>query len=146
MSGQTIGLLLGGVIPAVCLGLFSVFQKFSTREGVGPGMFLVIVGLMVALTGAAVMYFTGERGWHFRGSLWAMACGVVWGTGFGLISYALIRYQMPVSKLSPVFNSNTLVAVGLSLIIFAEWQQVNVPRLIAAAVLIVAGSLLVSSS
>lgn len=146
MSKQYWPLILGGVIPAVCLGLFSVFQKFSTRAGLGPGFFLVVVGVMVALTGTGVMLYTGERSLTLRGGLFAGACGLVWGVGFGLISYTLIHYRTPISKLSPLFNSNTLVAVLLSLIIFAEWQEVSLPRVAVATVFILIGGLLISTS
>lgn len=146
MSPQVWGLIIGGVIPAICLGLFSIFQKMSTRVGSGPGVFLMIVSIAVFLTGLATYFISGEKLPAIRGFLWAGVCGFLWALGFGCITYALLRFDIPMSKLSPLFNSNTLVAVVLSLWVFAEWQSVSVPKVIVGTVLIVAGAIVVSNA
>lgn len=59
---------------------------------------------------------------------------------------ALIRYDAAVSQLAPLYNMNTLVAVLLGLLVFAEFRDVQVLRLAAGALLIVLGGWLVSGA
>ncbi len=40
MKANTLGLIVGGVLPALFLGLSSVFQKTSNRAGIAAGPFL----------------------------------------------------------------------------------------------------------
>jgi transporter family protein len=70
--------------------------------------------------------------------------GSLWALGSGCVVIALYRYEAALSKLAPLYNTNTLVAIVLSLIIFAEWQQVDLVKLLGGAVLIVLGGILVS--
>ena len=37
MTSENMGILLGGIIPAVLLGLFGVLQKISAKAGIGTG-------------------------------------------------------------------------------------------------------------
>ena len=46
------------------------------------------------------------------------------------------------SVLVPLYNMNTLVAVGIGLVLLGEWRDVSVWRLLAGAALIVAGGVL----
>jgi transporter family protein len=66
--------------------------------------------------------------------------------GAGLISMAMITYEAAVSQLSPLYNMNVLITVGLGLIVLGEYQGLDVKRLLAGAVLIAIGAILVSGS
>jgi len=71
--------------------------------------------------------------------------GLCWGVGVLLVSMAISRYDTKLSILAPLYNMNTLVTVIGALIIFSEWKDVNVVKLIIGALLIVAGGVLVST-
>jgi transporter family protein len=72
--------------------------------------------------------------------------GIFWGMGNILVAIALVKFSVPISKLSPIYNINTLVVVLLGLFFFAEWKEVESTKLLLGTCLIIAGSLLVTSS
>lgn len=127
MSPQVMGLVVGGLVPAVAYALFAIWTKSGSQAGIGAGPFMVLIGT------ACVQ----SAGWSF-------AAGVVWAAGTGLVSFALTRYGIPISKLNPIYNTNTLITVLLGLVVFSEWKQVNALQLLGGATLILVGSLLVS--
>lgn len=142
MSGQSMGYIVGGILPAVILGVFSILQKMSTKNGISPGMFLMVVG--VAIVGVGLVYSVVAKEYSISAVSggYAFLTGIAWAVATGAIAVALSKYGMPISKLVPIFNMNTLVAVCLGLVLFAEWRQVNAPKLFIASILIVLGGTL----
>jgi hypothetical protein len=51
-----------------------------------------------------------------------------------------------VSVIVPLYNMNTLVAVGIGLVLLGEWKDVNLWRLLSGAALIVVGGVLAGTS
>ena len=146
MSQQSMGYLIGGVLPALILGVFSILQKLSTKNGISPGMFLIVVGINIIAVGLVYCFFANEFAVSWRSGFYASLTGIAWAVATGLVSYTLAKYQIPISKLVPIFNMNTLVAVCLGLIVFAEWKNINMPKLFIASILIVAGGTLASKA
>ena len=146
MSNQMIGIIIGGVLPAIFLGLFSFFQKFGSREGVTPGAFLVVVGLTITLIGVVITAISRSGGFSVKGSIYTVLSGIFWALSLAGISYALSRYNVPMSKLNPIFNANTLTTVVLSLFLLGEWSEVNLLKVIAGAALVVVGAVVVSQA
>ena len=62
-----------------------------------------------------------------------------------LVAIAITHYKTPLSILAPLYNTNTLVAVVGSLLIFSEWRDVNVVKLLMGSILIIGGAVLVST-
>ena len=146
MSENSIGLVVGGVLPAILLGLFAVMQRVSVNEGARPASLLLFAAVGILLV-AGVLYATGtEAPINPRLSVAAVATGIVWAVATACIAIAQARFRTPLVQLVPLFNMNTLVAVVLGLIIFAEWNAVRLPRLLIGSVLIVAGGTLVASA
>ena len=146
MSNQVAGMILGGFIPAILLGVFALFQKLSVTLGAQPGPYLLFVGLGV-ITVAGVLMIFGSRGALPLPAMGAsLATGLVWAVAVTLIAVAQGRFGASVARLVPLFNMNTLVAVLLGFLVFAEWQGVRVPRLSLGAVLIVLGGTLVATA
>ena len=144
MSVQLLGLVVGGFLPALLFGIAGVFSKTSGDAGMPVGLHLVFIDLAVSATGLLCdLLMPGKVP-----SAWAIASssmmGAFWAAGIGCLVFALIHYQMPLAKLVPLYNMNTLVTVGLALIIFAEWQGLNAVQLLLGAVLILLGGVLVS--
>jgi glucose uptake protein GlcU len=146
MSQQSVGIILGGIVPAVLLGIFAVFQKKSTLEGLGPGLILVVIGVCAILVGLVFAFGFKELNLPPKGVAFAALSGLFWSVATGLILIAISRLKAPISSLVPLFNMNTLVAVVLSLVVFSEWKSVNSPKLLFAAVLIIVGGVLASTS
>jgi uncharacterized membrane protein len=144
MPASWMGLVIGGFVPALGYALFAICTKCAADSGIGPGASLALVGLATALVGGIFHLFLPATPAPVRGMLWAAASGVLWGAGTGFVSLALMRYGIPVSKLNPIYNTNTLLAVALGLVVFSEWKQVDVLKLSLGALLILAGSLLVA--
>lgn len=145
MASNLIGLLVGGIVPALLYGVSSVFAKASANGGMSVGGHLLWVGLAISLTG--LVFSLGMPGPIPMAAVGASALqGVLWGLGTGCVVLGIVRYQAPLAKLVPLYNMNTLVTAGLALVLFAEGQQVNSPQLLLGAGLIVLGGVLVSGA
>ena len=172
ISPSMLGILIGGIGSAILLGLFAVLMKASGMHGVTSMPFLIVVGatvLAVGLLGAFINSYIGSDAsagisagsntgdlpgghsnflesipWH--GVLFSIAAGLAWSIAMLLVKVALDHYGTPVSILTPIINTNTLIAVALGLWLFAEWQFVNLPPLLIGTTLIVVGGVLVSGA
>ena len=144
MDHKVIAILLGGVLPALMLGVASIFQKFSANGGIGTGPFLIGVGITTVLVGGIFLAVEKQVTVTGQSAAFTLLYGLVWAAATGFVAIALRRYGGQISQLAPLYNMNTLVAVVLGLIIFAEWKNVDPWKLLLAAVLIVAGGVLAS--
>mgnify|MGYP001546166408 CR=1 FL=1 len=140
------GLLVGGIIPAVLLGLFGVLQKAANNAGIGTGSYLIFTGITVSLVGVAVYFLFPDKTISGKAALFTCAAALLWAVSMLLIQLALGHYSIEISRLVPLFNMNTLVAVVLGLVIFAEWNSLNLPTLLMGALCITIGGVLVASS
>jgi hypothetical protein len=145
MKSQTAGILVGGILPAIGYSAFAIGTKVASQGGLGAGPFLVLVGAGCLAVGAVFWRFL-PAGLNATAAGWALLAGVAWAAGSGFVSLALVRWGVPIAKLNPLYNTNTLLTVAVGLIAFGEWRQVNPWQLAAGAVLILAGSLLVSGA
>jgi uncharacterized membrane protein len=139
-------LIVGGVIPALMYGAAGIFQKMSAREGGSATSYLIYFGAATALSGLIWRVILKESWGTPRSAGLAFVAGLVFSMGAGLISMAMINYQAAVSQLSPLYNMNVLVTVGLGLLILSEHQSLDVTRLLAGAALIAIGAVLVSGA
>jgi hypothetical protein len=146
MSFEVKALLIGGVLPAVLYGVTGVLQKLSAKAEGGPAMYLICLGAGTVLVGVVLQFLLPEQTFSFRSVSFALAAGLSFSLGAGLISLALLRYQAAIAQLSPLYNMNVLVTVVIGLALFAEYQNVDVLRLVGGTVVIIAGGLLVASS
>ena len=146
MPKATLALLVGGLLPAVFFGLSGVLQKSGARAGIGTGPYLAVIGATVLLAGLAVTALQGDAAVTREGAAHAVGFGVLWAAGVGCIALALARYDANISQLVPLYNLNTLVAVGVGLAVLGEWRSVEAWRVLAGAVLVAAGGVLVATA
>ena len=146
MKTETLGLVVGGLLPAVMFALSGVLQKVSSNTGIGLGPFLIATGLAIVAVGGIAWLVYPERAVNSAGLLSAFGMGVAWAFGVSAVIVALSRFTIPLSKLVPLYNTNTLLAILISLVIFAEWQQVQTFKLLLGAILIICGSILAAGS
>lgn len=146
MSKQWMAIVIGGLLPAVFLGLGGVLQKTAARTGIAPGPYMVIVGLGIAVAGGIVALVQRDVTASASGAVQSAGYAFFWSAAVLGIMLGLGKYEGPVSVIVPLYNMNTLVAVGLGLLLLGEWQSVNLWRLLPGAVLIVAGGVLAGTS
>jgi uncharacterized membrane protein len=146
MSKQTLAILIGGVLPAVLYGVAGVFQKTAARTAIGPGPYILIIGVVAVVIGGVLTLATRDDSVTWGGAAHTAGFAVLWSGAIVAVMLALGRYEGPVSVIVPLYNMNTLIAVLLGLIVLGEWEGVNGWRLIAGAVLIVAGGALAGTS
>lgn len=144
MDPRVIGLIVGGLLPAIFYGVGSIFTKASTKAGIGVAPYLIIIGCTIALTGGALWLVSADRAVSWRSGLYAAGFGFAWTIATGCVAAALSVYGAPISKLVPLYNMNTLIAVILGLWIFAEWQEARASQLLIGAALIIAGGIFVT--
>jgi hypothetical protein len=146
VNTNTLSLLVGGFLPALFYGIAGVLQKSNARAGGTAATYLMGFGLATFIGGVIFQRILREGTSTPRGWLFAGIAGLSFAVGAGLISLAIIRYQASIAQLSPLYNMNVLVVVGMGLLIFAEYSDLNVPRLLIGTLTIILGGWLVSGA
>ncbi|MEM8612430.1 MAG: hypothetical protein AAGF93_10465 [Cyanobacteria bacterium P01_H01_bin.105] len=146
MTSNLLGLIVGGLLPAIFYGVSSVFAKSSTNAGMSVGGHLFVIGIAVSITGLLFNFILPGSTPPLIAIASSSLQGLFWGLGTGCVVLGLLKYQAPLAKLVPLYNMNTLITSGLALIVFAEWRAVNPLQLLIGAGLIIAGGILVSGA
>lgn len=146
VSQQTLGLVIGGLLPAILYGLSGLLVKSSHQIGIGLGPYMVVMGFSVTSVGLVILFAVPDHTISVQSALHTFGSGFLWGIGASLIALSISQFDTPLAKLVPLFNMNTLVAVLLALWVFAEWRQVRVPQLLIGSLLVVVGGALVAKA
>jgi len=146
LNSNIIGIIMGGIIPAAIFGIGGIFIKASNQQGISLGYYILFTGIGVFVFSLIGFFILSEKIVNFKSGVYAFTVGATWVIGALLVAFALIRYQTPISILSALNCTACLFTILLSLIIFSEWKETHVVRLIIGSVLIVAGAMLVSTS
>ncbi len=146
VSKHSLAILVGGLLPAVLYGVAGVIQKTASKAGIGPGPYILIIGLVAAIVGGVITLVSRDTSVTWSGAGQTAAFAVLWSVAVAAIMIALGRFEGPVSVIVPLYNMNTLIAVLLGLVLLGEWGDVNGWRLLAGAVLIVVGGALAGTS
>ena len=101
VSPQTMGIVGGGLVPAIAYSAFATGTKFATQAGLGTGPLLVMLGASCAAVGA-VFWWLLPSSIGMASAGWGIASGLAWAFGTGLVSLALFRWGTPISKLNPL--------------------------------------------
>lgn len=139
-------IFIGGVFPALLLGMGTVIMKLSLRAGISLPIYLVFVGFSIFCYGIFFAFQTGMREVTVNGGLFAILMGLSWSTAIYCMSYGIAVLKLPVSVIAPLTNSNAIVAVILGALVFSEWRDLNFVKVLIGTVLIVLGGIIVSSS
>lgn len=139
-------LLIGGIIPSVLLGGGTVLMKLSLQSGISLPSYLIVVGSSVLLYGGTAASITGQNSMSLMGGVFALGMGLAWSTAIFCMSYGISVFKLPVSIIAPLTNSNALVAVLVSSIVFAEWRDLNMLKVLCGTLFIVVGATIVSTA
>lgn len=137
-----------GVLASLAWGTYAILLKKATSEqyyGLSPLMtfFIMSLGILfVSVTGFVLdgskMFIEQELGIGI-----AFASGLLWGVGMTSVTFALSSTKTLVSKLTPLYNTNTLIAVLLGIGLLNEIPEQRV-TILSGAILVVLGGLLVT--
>lgn len=141
---NAVGIIIGGVIPAVFLGLGTVLMRASMGAGMTIPMYLAVVGTTIAAIGWGAVLIGPGGAVAMRANLYAGLMGLTWSVAIACIAYGFGVLKLPVSIIAPLTNSNALVAVLVGAIVFSEWKFLNMASVTTGAVLICAGATIVS--
>lgn len=134
-----------GIIAAIFFAVNTIVYKVAAQKGnFSPyyGSFMFALG--VVLVCGIFLLFKPSFDFEFKSSSLALAAGMIWGLGLLAIAVA-ISQKADVARLAPIYNTNTILAVLLAIIFLKEIPDVSqIIRIIAGAVLIVVGAILVS--
>jgi drug/metabolite transporter (DMT)-like permease len=146
MNSNYIGMILGGIIPAIIFGLGGIFVKASNQQGISFNYFTLLSGIGVIVISILSFIVFEEKSINIKSGLNAFLVGSTWACGVLLVAMALTKYDTPMSIISPLNGTACLFTVLLALFIFSEWKEINAIRLFIGTVLIIAGVMLVSTS
>lgn len=146
MRPEHLGLVIGGLIPALFYGIDGTSSKLASRAGISWAPLMLVTGLAVVAVGAIGLLFDDARRVSLAGAGFAALKGVMWASGCVLVIVGIARFEVPLSKLVPLYSLSTVFAVTASLILFREHLAVDLPRLLIGTLLAIAGAALVATS
>ncbi len=140
-----------GLAASFLYGVSAILFKLltETRYLAGrPGWVLAGIGTGIALCGVLGLLFwpsvATAQDTTVKAYLWAIPAGLLNGFATLLVLRALQSPTTNVSQLVPIYNTNTLVAFVLAILIFKELPYgPDLIRNLAGAVLIVLGTILI---
>ncbi|MCX6802393.1 MAG: EamA family transporter [Candidatus Diapherotrites archaeon] len=141
--------LLFGILAAVFFGCHAIATKVAVSEkffGLSPALVSLLALAGMGIVFIAGMLFEGvpELPKNSAGIAFAVFAGVLWGIGF-LLTLKAFSIGAEAAKLAPIYNTNTLVAVFLGIVLLKELPTAGSAfTVVLGALLIVAGAFLVS--
>lgn len=138
------GVLIGGLIPALCLGLGTVLMRGSIAGGATIPLYVATVGTTVAVLGWTAIAVTGWPGATLKGVGLATTMGVTWSIAIACMAFGFGVLKLPVSVVAPLTNCNALVAVLAAALAFSEWKDLQMGKVVLGTLLICLGATTVS--
>lgn len=138
--------IIYGISAALALGAWIVAGKVAITKGIHPFLlaWCVIIGMIIVF---GISYFLGAKfplPENKMAPIFGILAGILLGLGIALQLKAL-AVGADVARLAPLYNTNTLVAVLLGIILLHELPQGgDIVRVVLGAVLIVIGATLVA--
>lgn len=134
------GIIVGGLLPAVLFGLIGVLQKLGAQTGMNVFVWVAAFGGAMLLFGCVGILMQDSIEWSSVGIACAAGAGFAYAVGSGALSFAIIHYQEPISKLIPIVNTSTLVAVLAGLIWLNEASKIDIRQLALGSALTIVGA------
>lgn len=140
-----------GLLATVCWGSYIVVAKLATHSdycNLPPrkSVILMTIGIAIVLTVYGLLVAPGDAPdtspLDGRSVLAGTGAGLLWALG---MVFALLALQAgaEVSRLVPLYNCNTLVAVLLGIVFLREVpNRAELPQVVCGALLVVGGGVL----
>jgi len=139
-------IIVGGILPFFMYGLCASVIKMVNLGHFSKYFYLVLVGMGVITVGVLGIVF--EKDLSFSSAtlqkdiILSVLVGIFWGIGSLAIFIALSKLGANLSQIAPIFNANSVLAVLVSILFFAE--KVDVLHVSIATILMVIAGVLVS--
>ncbi len=134
-----------GIIAAIFFGINTIILKIAIQKGnLNPAYASLSFGIGIVIT--FLIYYFINPNWQFewKSTSIAVFAGVTWAVGMLAVAIA-ISQKGNVAQLAPVYNTNTIIAVILGIILLKEIPDMSqIIRIVIGAVMIVVGAVLVS--
>jgi transporter family protein len=143
---NALALGIGGIVPALLLGVGTVLMRCSIGNGASVATYVATVGTTIAVVGWLASAVAGGVTGGGRAIGAAVAMGLTWSVAIACMSYGFGTLKLPISIVAPLTNSNALIAVALGALLFAEYKDLDMGRVLIGTLLICAGATLVSLS
>ena len=130
--------ILLGIIAALCWGIYPALMKIANRKNSTTK--IIMIGMAV---GAAVISL-GSANISAIALIPSIITGLVWASGMFFAQKA-ISLGADIARLTPLYNTNTLIAVIIGFVVLKEWPKNQKQKflIIAGAMLVVLGASLV---
>jgi len=139
-------IIIGGLLPALFVGLALTFLKMAGMHGIGAGSSMIIVGLGVCLAGL-IAHVLGLSGFgSTKAMVLSLLVGIFWGIGTLLMLFAVSKLGLPMVVSASLAASNVVVVVMISLFILGENSSISLVKLIVGMIAILFGSILVTTA
>lgn len=141
--------LIYALLSMICWGSYIVVAKVATSAkycGLGPrwAMILMFVGIIVVFGIYTAMSQEARPAISAGSATAGISTGVLWALGM-VFSFLAFRTGADVSRLVPIYNCNTLIAVLLGIMVLHEMPDfAGVVKLLIGSALIIAGGVLVA--
>ncbi len=137
--------IIYGLIASVCFAVQTIIYKVAFQKGTSTpyyASFIFAVGIL--LTFAVFLLFKPNFSFEWKSSGLLLISGIIWAVGFIAVAIAIAQ-KADIARLAPIYNTNTLLAVFMGIVFLKEIPDTSqMFRVIAGAVLIVLGAVLVS--
>lgn len=137
--------ILYGTAASLIWGTYIVLLKVATSRLHASVAFCFMTLGILATSVATCLWKGNGITFPMPETNWALLSGLVWGVGMSFVIRALSLPPTAVSRLTPLYNVNTLVAVILGIFLLKEIPEVTkIASVLAGAILIVLGGYLVT--
>jgi len=143
--------IIYGIIASLAWGFYIFLMKIATSEEYykipqNISFFILSLGIL----SVALIVFFGIESYNsvtsFVGGSIAFASGLVWGIGMAYAVKSLSDPFTPISKLTPLYNTNTLVATIVGIIFLKEVPENRLIVIIGALLVVFGGFLVVKQT
>ena len=139
--------LIYGLLIAIFFGTSAIAAKVATSNkfyGIPPATssLLMLAGIAIVFVAAFILQGKFEVPSNAFGSMFGILSGVLWALGFSLLFFA-ISQGTDVAKLAPIVGINIMITVLLGIFLLKE-AQVDMVKIVAGAILITVGTMLVA--
>ncbi|MFC2154812.1 EamA family transporter [Candidatus Altiarchaeota archaeon] len=139
-----------GLGAAILFGFSAVAARIATGHdyfGIPPSVLGILTLLGITFVFIPYLIATQQRGevtYSPRLVAIGLAVGVFWAAAT-ILQFTALKQGADISRLAPLYNMNTLVAVVLGIILLGELpEKAHAIRVLTGAALIVLGGILVS--
>ncbi len=148
MNQKTLGIIIGGLLPSLLYGFSTITMKAGAKYNISTSSYMMIIGVVIFLVGLISTQIIESQESSLNTSAIALTIisGILWALGTTLVNYSIVNFNTPIAILTPLYNTNTLVAVLGGMILFAEWKIVSAAPVLIGTTLVVLGGIFLSKA